>query len=189
MELVVGAISMLAAIYHYYPLLVTIMVSKMRLEDHVINLELAKQLKEFGVKQESLFYHYNDPYNDGQEDWVITCWEDYNIEYRDTNAYPAYSAFTATELGELLPNTVTVKENEPFNNFRIKITKFFTFNDVEGKVSNYSINYDCDTTAMEGEHAWNQWQLTKNIYEPNLANAMARMLIYLKENNLIEEKE
>lgn len=73
----------------------------MKLEDQVCNLELSKKLKELGVKQESLFYHYNEPYNDGEDDWVITTFEDYKTTYE--NKSEPYSAYTVAELGEMLP--------------------------------------------------------------------------------------
>ena len=67
----------------------------MKLEDQVVGLELAKKLKELGVKQESYCY-----------------WREGNKEdptYRIVTMVCAkggtYSAFTVAELGEMLPNT------------------------------------------------------------------------------------
>lgn len=76
----------------------------MKLEDQVVSLELAKKLKELGVKQESAFIWMNtgknyecvlepdlDRWYDGQrrETWQVDC-----------------AAFTVAELGEMLPDTV-----------------------------------------------------------------------------------
>jgi len=67
----------------------------MKLEDQVCSLELAKQLNELGVKQESLFYWWN---SEGKE-YV-------SDQYRMNDSWVDYvktsSAFTVAELGEML---------------------------------------------------------------------------------------
>ena len=69
----------------------------MRLEDQVVSLELAKKLKELGVKQESLFYYL--PMYDGTHHILF---------YRElTHSINYYiSAFTVAELGEMLPDYI-----------------------------------------------------------------------------------
>ena len=71
----------------------------MKLEAQCVSLELAKKLKELGVKQESLFY------------WA-TWWEQgYRILTKEsliqngsrTDALAVYAAFTVAEMGEMLP--------------------------------------------------------------------------------------
>ena len=59
------------------------------LEKQVCSLELAKKLKELGVRQESIFYWEK---RDG--------WELVDDPYDDQ--FELYSAFTVAELGELL---------------------------------------------------------------------------------------
>lgn len=64
----------------------------MELENQVVSLELAKRLKELGVKQESVFK------------WV---WHDWNLEtvvYQpaDNLGLQQYSAFTVAELGSII---------------------------------------------------------------------------------------
>lgn len=71
----------------------------MNLEDQVCSLEYAKKLKEFGIKQNSLFWWrryipikgstYISP------EWKISIYEG------STNNYDIISAFTASELGEI----------------------------------------------------------------------------------------
>lgn len=62
----------------------------MKLENQVVSLELAKKLKELGVKQESLFYWWNN--------------QIYFYPYLDqTEIGDSISAFTVAELGILLP--------------------------------------------------------------------------------------
>lgn len=76
----------------------------MKLEDQVVSLDLAKRLKELGVKQESLFYHWqflNDELGLYKYDGV----HDYRRERKRNGAYwiRICSAFTVAELGEMLP--------------------------------------------------------------------------------------
>lgn len=76
----------------------------MKLEQQVCNLDLAKQLKELGVKQIGFFYHAYDTYTKTSEIY-------YNAKNglpceckKDTTGYLYYSAFTVAELGELIGN-------------------------------------------------------------------------------------
>lgn len=70
----------------------------MKLEDQVCSLELAKKLKELGVKQESLFWWDK---GDGIED---------RLEFSPTQPLTELaSAFTVAELGEMLPFGTTVR--------------------------------------------------------------------------------
>ena len=68
----------------------------MKLQDQVCNLELSKELKKLGVKQESLFYWTKNPF------WfpVIGSWKE------SAKPKEAISAFTASELGEMLPEEI-----------------------------------------------------------------------------------
>ncbi len=66
----------------------------MKLEDQVCSLELAKRLKELGVKQESLFFHQRMcAIEDNKEYWALM----YVAHGTDS-----VSAFTVAELGEIL---------------------------------------------------------------------------------------
>jgi hypothetical protein len=69
----------------------------MKLEDQVCSLELAKRLKELGVKQDSHFYWWEHKPGTG---WHLT--ENMSI-YADENV----SAFTVAELGEMVLETVS----------------------------------------------------------------------------------
>lgn len=161
----------------------------MKLESQVTSLELSKELKELGVKQDSLFYWESCPMK--KELWVISStewhdswtgeWGDCHLLERQEN----YSAFTPAELGELLPPSLDTKKDEPFNFYRLYITTCHIFiNEKLQKI--FVVNYKCDSAyAWEGT---NCRDLGKNQYDPNLANAMAKMLIYLIENNLTEKQ-
>lgn len=78
------------------------------LEKQVVSLELAKRLKELGVKQESLFYHYaTEIEQDGLAWWNISEKEPKKgkkvREYLNSVGRPSVlSAFTVAELGEML---------------------------------------------------------------------------------------
>lgn len=66
----------------------------MKLEDQVVSLELAKKLKELGVKQESLFW-----WHDGCSTWATP-----HIKSEAHSCIGhTFSAFTVAELGEMLP--------------------------------------------------------------------------------------
>ena len=81
----------------------------MKLEDQVCSLDLAKRLKELGVKQESAFYWF--PFGGGVHKWQLTKkildmdalrgWRSYEKNNKD---FSFYAAFTVAELGEMLPS-------------------------------------------------------------------------------------
>lgn len=73
----------------------------MKLEDQVCSLDLAKRLKELGVKQESLFY-----WKQGNSDLFIG--------YRtiSESAPTIASAFTVAELGEMLPEHIRLDSKD-----------------------------------------------------------------------------
>ena len=71
----------------------------MKLENQVCSLELAKKLKELGVKHEALFY-YSKPY----KIHVYSVFR--NVQTYSLAAHtdsPPIAAFTVAELGEMLP--------------------------------------------------------------------------------------
>lgn len=69
----------------------------MKLEDQVVSLELAKRLKELGVKQESFFYW------DGQLlRPAIYAGDGHNLGVPLSDKI--FAAFTVAELGEILPD-------------------------------------------------------------------------------------
>ena len=116
----------------------------MKLEQQVVSLELAKKLKELGVKQDSLFYHYSQGIGTADDLWErgenhIWVWDN------------AYSAFTVAELGEVIGAGLNTRINMSGN-----IVVFHTL---------YDNGFTADTEA----------------------DARAKMLIYLLENNLINK--
>jgi hypothetical protein len=151
-----------------------------KLKLQVCSLELSKKLSELNIKSESLLFwikHAN--YKVG---WILAMDGGFNRKYHSESI----SAFTASELLELLPNLVNVKGHEPFDNYRIIINKFYCVDERNVMTNNFIVNYECDTSEIAGENAWNSRKLTNSKYDPNLSNACAKMLIYLLENKLIE---
>jgi hypothetical protein len=73
----------------------------MILEQQVCSLELAKRLKELGVKQESYFHwkHLTDSPTGPIDKWVLVDYKGSSFSY----SFYHISAFTVAELGEMLP--------------------------------------------------------------------------------------
>jgi hypothetical protein len=132
----------------------------MKNEQPVTNLELSKRLKELGVKQESLFVWCFEKINNiDSEFWSLRDWNEYGPVPK--KAENIVSAFTVAELGELLPS-------------KIKLHGERTVNLITGKIdSRWFIEY-------EG---------IAHIGVDTEANARAKMLIYLLENNLLSPKD
>ncbi len=149
----------------------------MRLEDQVVGLELAKKLKELGVKQESLFY------------WQELELREWEIEQNVEKYVCVYSgdepcleedisAFTVAELGEMLPDTVRPQIGKLYGgqHRHLKIDKsdgdcwFVAYLPLD-----YEIDDETDNHMMSAEDT--------------LADAMAKMLIYLIENGLYEPQK
>lgn len=129
----------------------------MKLEDQLCNLELSKKLKELGIKQESLFF------------WEVLDENAYGIRFEvkflpfSCPGIEKYSAFTASELLEMLPrnlmgNTLSVIPSE----------------------KHFCCRYDF--MAMH-------YSCLDKLPDKNLANACAKMLIYLIENKLYDPNE
>lgn len=133
----------------------------MKLENQVCSLELAKKLKELGAKQESAFYW-------GETSGLIT--EEEYLDFEDfassigkpqgTRVERHFPAYTATELGEMLPLHVEIKGS------------LLWFETRSNHKKNWVVAY-CDDDDCVAEHSETE------------ADARALMLIYLLENNLI----
>ena len=121
----------------------------MDLAQQVCSLELAKQLKALGVKQDSCFYW-------GSNNDVFQPMEP------DTNKYVVCSAFTVAELGEMLPN-------------HLEQDGYWFLSEIRTESNKWDVAYTnrTDTTRLF------------NVNESNEANARAKALIYLIENNLL----
>lgn len=140
----------------------------MELKSQVTSLELSKRLKELGVKQESIFWWSERYLLDNPDQKSIDVRFMMNPDLNGT-AYSYHhekdlvSAFTVAELGEMLNAThpsVFVSYREIFDKTRLWICISRT--DVEGMIER------------------NEYQIATTE-----ADARAKILIYLLENNLI----
>lgn len=142
----------------------------MELNHQVCSLEWAKKLKDLGVKQESLFYYQNNPYNDGQDciDLMVKEWKGENSQNVIMNSecenddHPKYSAFTVADLGEILKMFVI------FNNKHLDIDSYITY-DFYNLVLKQTKSIDFESHYIK---------------EKTEANARAKILIHLIENDL-----
>ena len=139
----------------------------MKLEQQVCSLELAKKLKELGVKQESLFYwgEYkvfgpNKPLIIGDQIDGVQ-YSVYRKDEIDTHFYKedVFSAFTVAELGEMLK-------------------------DWTGMIS-YFEGWNNDGRNPELDNDKNWYSEEYGFYEKTEANVRSRLLIYLIEDKSI----
>lgn len=127
----------------------------MTLQDQCVSLDLAKQLKELGFKQESLFWWFES--NDKKD--TLLCFDaklpnEYSYDFKKS-----CSAYTVAELGEILPQISCLSWRESIGN--------------ESGISNRWICREDNLTEDHCEYATTE------------ADARAKMLIYLKTNNLL----
>lgn len=163
------------------------------LKKQVCSKELAVRLRELGVEQKSVFYwHDNGLYwmdgeicfRSGREEW------DGGWQPGELIREMMVSAFTVAELGEMLPRrnkywSDKLPEEKWSNDYWCEINLIWSGKNEDDSPKNaYSINY-------LGEIDKRGFQIflldgRAEIIDENLANAMAKMLIYLIENNLYD---
>lgn len=154
----------------------------MTLEQQVCSLELAKKLKELGVKQESLFWWKKKGRKNSKNGYI---YELIGENYPDGGGYDNcehysgdkkdISAFTVAELGEMLPKQIEYKVSDygdraGYRSLDLKCGKTI-IND--GWYVLYSDPHPSNLVPVYGT------------YETTEADARAKMLIYLLENKLI----
>ncbi len=156
---------------------------------YVCSLELAKRLKELGVKQESDFYWIERHGKRRQHKLTGTF---FLIKMRDLDFRKSmrsyYSAFHVGELGDMLPPTIEVKD----------IKKEWGYDEVFYRQIHVGINgqwliYYSRLDDL-GDGQMNEIKIHtryggKPILEKTEADARAKCLIYLIENKLIDLKE
>ncbi len=135
----------------------------MKLENQVCSLELAKKIKQLGVKQDSLWWWMKyQRMPDSSIFWTIQ-----REEIKDTNEYSFIkrdniSAFTVAELGEMLPFGVD-----------------------SGK-TDYDLGKEKSFFCAWREDAYHEEKPDKIIFADTEANARAKMLIWLIEQGKVE---
>jgi hypothetical protein len=138
----------------------------MKLEDQVVSLELAKKLKELGVRQESAFYWRQEIIGSVLGDdkrWVLKDWTNGDF----------LSAFTVAELGEMLPGFFPHDRGE----MRFHSAK------THGRghwIAEYVANTPLRTSSFGAEYE--RYFQTADTE----ANARAKMLVYLIEQGIVK---
>lgn len=116
----------------------------MPLKKQVCSLELSKKLKELGVPQKSLFYWFKDKSGIASyiEPITMEIFEEEGWEKTDTDI-ELFSAFTVSELGEMLPmkdynfNTGIDNKGKWFIMYGINVQEADTEADARAKMKIY----------------------------------------------------
>lgn len=137
----------------------------MKLENQVTSLKPSKKLEKLGVKQESLWCWVK---HESQREFSLM---QVNFPRGYTNLlkagiYEIYSAFTVAELGE----------------------RFKKIRQSSGYSKRFNNSYACVVDGLPGKHGNEDIGVQVETDKKNEANARAKMLIYLIENDLIKEK-
>lgn len=145
----------------------------MKLESQVCSLELAKRLRELGVKQESAFYWDSITGNRKAKSlWKIG--DVISFSYEETYDKPnddSYAAFSVAELGKMLPaGYVTGRGWNP------ESAKRYCCNW-------YRVNADGDPEDFGAKH---RAPYRGIFFAHTEADARAKMLIHLIENKLVK---
>lgn len=144
----------------------------MTIQEQVTSLESSKKLKDLGFKQDSLFYWF--PFDKGIHEWQVVSqllsketikgWH----HFRKTNKdFDFYSAFTASELGEMLPEKA--KGSNKDGNWETMVSSKIEY----GKTNKL----------------WTVGYILKEYAHTNECEARAKMLIHLASNGLMEVKQ
>jgi hypothetical protein len=131
----------------------------MELKNQVCNLEFAKKFEELGLKQASLFSWVTGRKNkwvDKRNEGYVA----YNITYEERvqwskSGFGVFAAFTVAELGEMLPFEIVDRKNHVSHSVQKGVHFIWWFGD----------GYKVEASTE--------------------ADARAKMLIYLLENNLL----
>lgn len=169
----------------------------MQLEKQVCSLELAKKLKELGVKQESLFYWVHDDLTRtylATEKQLPIIQAGYNRiphqsmaeDYGWRENVEKCSAFTVAELGEMLPRFIA-DADQPLSGVKGKqypliIECLADDYSSDNKINGWRIRYGDTKVKIDSEPKLNSAGI---YYVGTEADARAKMLIYLLENKLI----
>lgn len=133
----------------------------MNLEDQVCSLELSKRLKELRVKREPYFWWIDGDIIGNSEFLGMSPIEKILLLSGKIEAYPA---FTVAELGEMLPEDLYEDKDDPDS-----VLRHLCIEKSEGWDVSYCFSH-----------------YYKKCRDDNMANAMAKMLIYLLEKGLIK---
>jgi len=148
----------------------------MNLEKQVVSQKYAIKLRDLGVKQESYFEYYLYPVNVHGEAPVLLMKKN-DSKRKFTNDY-CY-AYTVPELLATMPgrNKYWNIKGKWSNDWWLKISQCWLERTDEGMKNGWYVNYYSDMD----EHQL----IDKDDFGANLADQIAKVRIYLLENNLI----
>ena len=138
----------------------------MRKEDIVVSLELAKKLKETGVNSPSLFYWR--VWNDKSLDIAMEHEDDFDYSGAGRKVVEKIPAYTATELMEMLPSSIRVREGK----YTLRVYKFR---------DGYGVEY--------GRWHDNKIEIIETLFEnEKLADALAQALIWWRKRKWLNKQ-
>lgn len=144
----------------------------MKIESQVCSLELAKELKALGVKQEgTLFVYLKTKHAKGL--YFAT---GHIQSLLNEPGHEWYAAFTVAELGEMLPWTFIAKRTSKFPE-----AEMFLMMSKDDSMDQKSFSIWYEGMHDDGEEF--KWE---SIIEQNEADARAKMLIYLIKEGLLK---
>lgn len=144
------------------------------IQNHVTSLETAKRMKELGFNQESDFWwQYGGKFSTGFQSTLISKEEKEAPRFGSADsAYSYYSAYHVGELGERLPINIYDEEDD---------CEFFLLSGPHQEVKLWFVAYAF--TSKENSVIYIYYEDAENE-----AEARAKMLIYLAEQELIDPK-
>lgn len=144
-------------------------------KNQVCSVDASKRLSELKVNRESYFAHF---YHFFSGEWEV------NIQTKNKIGIPAFSV---AELIDILPAHIQDKGREPFDHFWLEIKKMHA--EVDPIKIHYHAAYKCDTLIINEDRTLAKMVpdplFEKVIYDKNLADCLAKMLIELIENKFI----
>lgn len=156
----------------------------MILLDHVVSLELSKNIKELGVEQESLFYWVKSKDSIvGQKIFGIMFKRDYEslIKTEDMEGVEVYPALTASEMFDMFPKYIHMTDiPEPFNCFGWYIEPITLCQTFPVPERNYIMMGEVQVIYPRPEV-----QFFKGEYDRSLANCLAKNFVKLKKRGWI----
>lgn len=159
------------------------------IENHVVNFDLSRRMYDLGVKKESIF-HYN-VFKDGTHQWA-PYWESSDMQ----KPVAVYQAYIASELFEMLPKKIPSEKYQSkycYEEEYICTLKIITTANDSDFTIKYTPTLDHFCEEANGYPVVKILQHEKvnknNVYDENICNALAKMLVYLIENQLIKMED
>ena len=140
----------------------------MRTKDQVCTFEQANKLKKLGIKQESLFYHFLSEENDIA---IVSC---DIVEFIKVGTL--FSAFTVSELGEMLPNILP----DEYSDYGKVLMQIFP----DGKTQK---EYATEYVSINGELDYGATIFSEE--GRTEAESRAAMLIFLLEKGIVKVED